>query len=123
VTRRTDAFPDLYHNGCTGIDQKHKHGDKEMTNQMTLDKTAELSNQELSLEQLEDVHGGLVPQLLGGAAVVYGAWKLGKWLVKKVGGATANLDSDSGCGGGQDSCGDANKLSYYEMRKEFTPIV
>ena len=96
-----------------------------MTNQMTLDKTAELSNQELSLEQLDDISAGIGP--VGGAIIIgglgYGAYKLGKWLVKKVGGATANLDSDSGCGGGQDSCGGANKLSYYEMRKEFTPIV
>ena len=96
-----------------------------MIDQMKLDKTAELSNQELSLEQLDDIDGGVVP--IGGAIVIgglgYGAYKLGKWLVKKVGGATANLDSDSGCGGDQDSCGDANKLSYYEMRKAFTPIV
>ena len=96
-----------------------------MINQMTIDQTAELSNQELSLEQLDDIDGGIGP--IGGAIVIgglgYGAYKLGKWLVKKVGGATANLDSDSGCGGDQDSCGDANKLSYYEMRKAFNPIV
>jgi len=58
VTRRTDAFPDLQHNGCTGIDQKHKHGDKEMTNQMTSDKTAELSSQALTHDELEFVTGG-----------------------------------------------------------------
>ena len=52
-----------------------------MTTQMTIDKTAELSNQELSLEQLEDVQGGVIPQLLVGGAIVYGAYKLGKWLV------------------------------------------
>ena len=88
-----------------------------MTTQMTIDKTAELSNQELSLEQLEDVQGGVIPQLLVGGAIVYGAYKLGKWLVKKVGEATTNLDSegDSGCGGGSD-CGDgANKMSFYEV--------
>ena len=88
-----------------------------MTTQMTIDKTAELSNQELSLEQLEDVQGGVIPQLLGGGAIVYGAYKLGKWLSKKVGEATTNLDSDgdSGCGDGSD-CGDgANKMSFYEV--------
>jgi lactobin A/cerein 7B family class IIb bacteriocin len=96
-----------------------------MTTQMTIDKTAELSNQELSLEQLEDVQGGVIPQLLVGGAIVYGAYKFGKWLVKKVGEATTNLDSDgdSGCGDGSD-CGDgANKLSFYEMRKSTTLIV
>ena len=93
-----------------------------MTTQMTIDKTAELSNQELSLEQLEDVQGGVIPQLLVGGAIVYGAYKLGKWLVKKVGEATTNLDSDgdSGCGDGRDG---ANKLSFYAMREPTTLIV
>ncbi|HCX88000.1 MAG TPA: hypothetical protein DG761_08230 [Gammaproteobacteria bacterium] len=78
-----------------------------MINEMKLDKSAELNNQELSLEQLEDVHGGILPYVAGGAAL-YGAWKLGKWLVKKVGKATTNLDSD---GGDRDSGDGANKLS------------
>jgi lactobin A/cerein 7B family class IIb bacteriocin len=101
-----------------------------MTTQMTIDKTAELSNQELSLEQLEDVQGGVAPLVVAGgiaagAAAAYGAYKLGKWLVKKVGEATTNLDSDgdSGCGDGRD-CGDgANKLSFYAMREPTTLIV
>ena len=98
-----------------------------MTTQMTIDKTAELSNQELSLEQLEDVQGGVAPLVVAGgiAAGAYGAYKLGKWLVKKVGEATTNLDSDgdSGCGDGRD-CGDgANKLSFYAMREPTTLIV
>ena len=37
-----------------------------MTTQMTIDKTAELSNQELSLEQLEDVQGGVAPLVVAG---------------------------------------------------------
>ena len=99
-----------------------------MINQMTIEKTADLSNQELSLEQLDDVQGGAVPVVVvvgGIAAAGYGAYKLGKWLVKKVGQATTNLDSDgdSGCGDGRD-CGDgANKLSFYAIREPFTPIV
>ena len=98
-----------------------------MTTQMTIDKTAELSNQELSLEQLEDVQGGVAPLVVGAVigAAGYGAYKLGKWLVKKVGEATTNLDSDgdSGCGDGRD-CGDgANKLSFYAMREPTTLIV
>ena len=99
-----------------------------MINQMTIEKTAELSNQELSLEQLDDVQGGAVPAVVvvgGIAAAGYGAYKLGKWLVKKVGEATTNLDSDGGsdCGDGRD-CGDgANKLSFYAMREPTTLIV
>ena len=99
-----------------------------MINQMTIEKTAELSNQELSLEQLDDVQGGAVPVVVvvgGIAAAGYGAYKLGKWLVKKVGKATTNLDSDGGsdCGDGRD-CGDgANKLSFYAMREPTTLIV
>ena len=51
-----------------------------MTNQTTLDKTAELSNQELSLEQLDDISAEIGP--VGGAIIIgglgYGAYKLGK---------------------------------------------
>ena len=83
-----------------------------MINQMTLDKTAELSNQELSLEQLEDVQGGVALIFFAIPGGVYAAWKLGKWLSKQVGQATTNLDCDSDSGDGRD-CGDgANKLSF-----------
>ncbi len=99
-----------------------------MINQMTIDQTAELSNQELSLEQLEDVQGGIAPLVVAGgiaagAAAAYGAYKLGKWLVKKVGQATTNLDNDSDSGDSRDSGDGANKLSFYEMRKPTTLIV
>tara|TARA_B100001971_G_C17750437_1_gene315192 strand:+ start:94 stop:387 length:294 start_codon:yes stop_codon:yes gene_type:complete len=79
-----------------------------MINQMTIDQTAELSNQELSLEQLEDIHGGVhLLVILGGIGLAgYAAYKGGKWLVNKVSKATANLDGD------RDSGDDANKLSY-----------
>jgi|TARA_Y100000310_G_C20006590_1_gene500987 hypothetical protein len=85
-----------------------------MINEMKSDKTAELNNQELSLEQLEDVHGGIAGYVILGGAAVYGAYKLGKWLVKKVGKATTNLDSDSDSDSDSDrDSGDgANKLSH-----------
>ena len=85
-----------------------------MINEMKSDKTAELNNQELSLGQLEDVHGGIAGYVILGGAAVYGAYKLGKWLVKKVGKATTNLDSDSDSDSDSDrDSGDgANKLSH-----------